>query len=235
MAFTAPAKNILGEIVRATTSELVAQCPDANLNEPPAFGAFVRTPQNSWEAPSSPSSTSEESDPFAESAHSSNSALSNAVDGIIYAIVSYAETASSETGRNPAPFGLFAEALAEEHPQLPELLATEFSALYLGFSQRGAFKSYLPPKPARLHGFVSLCSPDEIRAITANTDYLRALLQFTATTGSDELIAAAVREGYAARGSDFEFLVESGKRLAILLRDQPDRLASLLRKLDPSE
>ena len=33
--------------------------------------------------------------------------------------------------------------------------------------------------------------------------------------------------------NDFAFLVRAGKRLALLLRDDPERLSALLRKLEP--
>ncbi len=229
MPYTAPEDNILGEIVRATTTEFVAQCPDKHLYDPPRFGAFVKTPHSAVLSPAE----SLEEDPFAERVSSVPGLISEADEGTIYAVVCYAETLSAEPGRMPSPFGMLAETLAQEHPQLPELLSTEFSALHLGFAQKGRFRPYLPPKPARLHAFISPCTQAEIAAITETPDYLRTLIQFTATAGSDELIAAAVRSAFEARNQDFEFLVSVGKQLAALLREAPDRLSSLLRKLDP--
>ncbi len=236
MPYSAPADNIVGEIVRATTIEFVAHCPDKYLYDPPRFGAFVKTP-HTLVSPSAPletqTETQEEEDPFAEAVPVRARLSEGDAEGTIYAVVCYAETLSAEPGRNPSPFGMLADTLAKEHPQLPELLSTEFSALHLGFAQKGRFRPYLPPKPARLHAFVSYCTREEIIAITETPDYLRTLLNFTATAGSDELIAASVRAAFEARENDFEYLVSSGKQLASLLRDSPDRLSALLRKLDP--
>ena len=91
----------------------------------------------------------------------------------------------------------------------------------------------LPPRPPRLHAPVMACHAQETGAIPDAPDFLRAALAFPVETNADEIIAACLRRAFQCRDQDFAFLVRAGKRLALLLRDDPERLAALLRKLEP--
>lgn len=71
-----------------------------------------------------------------------------------------ATTASIEPGRRPIARGkdeATEEALYRSNPQLLKLLRSEFNALVVGHRQGDKLYHYLPPKPARIHGFVYLC------------------------------------------------------------------------------
>jgi len=79
----------------------------------------------------------------------------------LYGIVYNATTASLEPGRRPIARGkdeTSEEEIYRSSPQLLKLLRSEFSALMVGHRQGDKLFHYLPPKPARIHGFVYLCS-----------------------------------------------------------------------------
>jgi hypothetical protein len=154
-------------------------------------------------------------------------------DETLYAIVTSAATGSAEPGRRPTAYGLEEEQLRRQQPQIFDLLATEFSAVYAGYAREGRFRAGVPPRPARLHAPVSDCSPEEVRAITDSADFLRALVTSPADVPVDELIVACIRHAYTCRDNNYSYLVRAGKLLANLLRDNPDRLTALLGRLEP--
>jgi hypothetical protein len=228
-----PAEEILGEIIEASTTRFLAQCPRQKLHKPPAFGAFVRILPPGSVAPASQDSIPSE-DPFADPVLPVPGSLPSGMpEGTLYALVCAASTGSAEPGRRPTAYGLDEQQLRAEQPQIFDLLATEFAALHIGFAEGERVRPYLPPYPPRLHAFVTACSPGEVCALTAAPDFLRFLLAAPGEAGADELIAASLRHAYRCRNADFTFLVRAGKQLAGLLRDDPDRLTAILHKLEP--
>lgn len=222
----------VGEIVEARTTGFVAQSPKSHLHTPPLFGSFVRVlPHN---VPIS-IGLARERDPFAEPEVNTNPLMlpAGVPDDTLYALVTEAMTGSLEPGRRPAAYGLDEARLREEQPQIFDLLATTFSAVHIGYAREGRFRPHLPPRPPRLHAFVTECTPEEVRALTDAPDFLRSLLAAPLLVSVDELLAAALRHASLCRNNDFAFLVRAGKQLALLLRDDPERLAALLRKLEP--
>ncbi len=224
----------IGEIIEATTTGFVAQCPKEHLHQPPAFGTFVKVLIAGRTPSLSPPKTPEESDPFLDPAPIPPAGLPAATpDDTLYAVVTFAETGSIEPGRRAAAYGLTEELLRQQQPQIFDLIATTFHAAHLGYASGGRFRPHLPPCPPRLHGFVALCAQEEICALTETPDFLRTLLALPLPTQSDELIAACLRHACSGRQNDFGYLVRIGKQLAVLLRESPDRLTALLRKLEP--
>src|SRR5262249_50053670 len=120
----------LGEVIEASTTHFVAQCPPARLHAPPDFGAFVKVlpPGHSDCGTPAPSDTENLlEDPFADPRSPEPFDLPAVTpDGTLYALVFSATTASAEPGRRPAAYGLEETRLREEQPQIFDLLATEF-------------------------------------------------------------------------------------------------------------
>ena len=213
----------VGEIVEATSRELVAQ--SVRLHYAPPFGSLVRVPADDCE---------------------------------LYAVVSETRTASLEAGGRPIARGhadVLDAAIYRENPDLEHVLRTEFRALLVGFrtpatspsptggttrnaavvAARGPIRQHLPALPPPLHYSVYRCSADEVVAFTERLDYLRTLLAAPAAL-ADELTAASARAAAAARGAAGEsFLLRVGRELAVLLRDDYDRLTAVLRRLHPGE
>ncbi len=230
--------QLAGEVIEASTTRFTAQCPSERLHLPPDFGAFVKILPPGAKPPFVPDAlpdlhAAREIDPFADPLPASARALDTAADGTLYALVYFALTGSIEPGRRAAAYGLEEDELHRQQPQIVALLATEFSALHVGYAQDGRIRSHLPPRPPRLHARVWECTPAEVCALTEDTDFLRPLLVPTGEVSPDELIAACLRSAYLYRDRDTAYLVRMGKQLAMLLREDPERLTALLRKLEP--
>jgi hypothetical protein len=90
---------------------------------------------------------------------------------------------------------------------------------------------YLPPKPARIHGFVYQCSPEEIRDFSQSFGFLNILVNTPLSIATDEIIAASLRQMSRVYEDPHPFLVAAGKELAILLSSDFGRLRAILGRL----
>ena len=100
-----------------------------------------------------------------------------------------------------------------------------------GHRQNGKLCRYLPPKPARIHGFVHQCSADEIKEFSQSFDFLNILLSANLPVSSEELVAACIRQMSQAHEDRHAFLVAAGKELAILLSGNLNQLKAVLRRI----
>jgi hypothetical protein len=234
----------IGEVIEAGTTYFIAECLEVpredvpRLCDPPPFGAFVKigkpcAPENAA-APGD-----EEEDPFAAPASPDPATIGRGLPPAVYALVCAATTASVEPNRRPSALGYPDEdSLRAEQPQIFELLRTEFSGLLVAYStgDRESLRRYLPPVPPRIHSWVSACDAAEVRALTADLGFLRAILMpggSPALSGapSDDLAAACLRQARAAQHDPQEFLVRAGRTLANLLADDYDRLQAILKSV----
>ena len=154
--------------------------------------------------------------------------------GDIYGIVFNASTSSLEPGRKPLARGkdeATEEAVYESSPQLTKLLRSEFGALAVGFKDGDILRHYLPPQPAKIHAFVYLCQPDEVRKFGQFFGFLDILANVVLPVPAEELISAALRQMSQFQEDPQAFLVAAGKELAALLANQYDRLKSVLGRL----
>jgi hypothetical protein len=147
--------------------------------------------------------------------------------GIVFNIA----TRSLDPTRRPTAYGKTEAELRLEQPQIFELLRTEFHALLVGFREGKSIRQTLPPQPPRLHSFVYTSGKDEVRAFTADFDYLRILLSASRQTVSDELIIAACRAALSAHDNDPEYLIGIGKELSRLLPRDYERLNAIVRRI----
>jgi hypothetical protein len=154
----------------------------------------------------------------------------------IFGIVSFVQTCGIDPGRRPVARGrdeVDEEDIYRNNPELPELLRTEFTAVVVGFRQGRSFYQYLPPRPPRVHGFVHVCSDDEVRGITRGLDFVQSLIGSNMRASADELIGAAIRQAGVASDDEHRFLVRAGKELATLLNNDVNRLNGILRRIRP--
>ena len=152
----------------------------------------------------------------------------------LYGIVYNATTTSLEPGRRPIARGkdeASEEEIYKASPQLLKLLRSEFSALVVGHRQDGKLYHYLPPKPARIHGFVYLCSSEEVKGFSQSFDFLNILVNTHLPVSIDELVAASLRQMSQAYEDRHTFLVAAGKELAILLSGQFNQLKAILGRI----
>jgi len=152
----------------------------------------------------------------------------------LYGIVYHAATTSIELGRRPIARGKdedSEEAIYRSNPQLLKLLRSEFSALVVGHKSDDKLYHYLPPQPARIHSFVYLCSPDEVKEFGKSFDFLNMLINAHLPVPIDELIAACLRQMSQVYEDRQAFLMAAGKELAILLSGEFNQLKAILGRI----
>jgi len=135
-------------------------------------------------------------------------------------------------GRTYARREVYDAAIYHEHPDLAEILQTEFSAVIVGFVERGEIRQFLPPQPPPVHYSVYECDAEEVARFNQATDYFHTVL-FMPQIPGDEALAAAIRIAARASGDERAFLVRAGREIAALLNDDYDRLTAILRRIRP--
>jgi hypothetical protein len=152
----------------------------------------------------------------------------------LYGVLFHAETTSLEPGRRPIARGKDEEsedAVYRSNPQLLKLLKSEFSALVVGYRQGDGVKHYLPPQPARIHGFVYLCPPDEVQKFSSSFTFLNMLLGAGLPISTEELTSAALRQMSQSHQNRRSFLVSAGKELALLVGSNFNMLRAILERI----
>lgn len=172
----------------------------------------------------------------------------------IYAVVYYATTSPIDSVHRARALGLSLQELREQQPQIFAMLKTEFRAAIVGFrlpapssngsasgsnhgssnssnnGKNGTIYQHLPPRPPQVHQAVYFCQPQEVVEFSEQLDFLRTLLQLPSAP-VDALTAAAIREIYQLRQADRPWLVQSGRALSLLLKDDYDRLRIILSQI----
>ena len=152
----------------------------------------------------------------------------------LYGIVYNATTTGLEPGRRPIARGkdeASEEDIYRSSPQLLKLLRTEFSVLVVGYRENEKLYHYLPPNPARIHGFVYLCSPEEVREFSQSFDFLNILINTHLPVSTEEIVAACLRQMSQVYEDGHAFRVAVGKELAILLSGEFNRLKAILGRI----
>ncbi|MBE2187508.1 MAG: hypothetical protein IAE99_12115 [Rhodothermales bacterium] len=190
----------VAEVVASSTRALVAEV--YRDDEAPAFGAWIAT------------------------AHPRGHTL--------YGLVSHVEIGPTDPSRRIRAHGLTDDEVRRERPHLPGLVACTLRAVWLAHHDGQTVRQTLPPHPAPLHAFVRLAAPDEIAAIGTPYDFLRTLaLTPDPNVPVDELLVAALAN-IAAAQPDAQHreaaLVEAARALSRMLRDDHERLHSILRR-----
>ncbi len=155
-------------------------------------------------------------------------------DITIYGVVSGGSTGGIEPGRRPIARGQDEEneeAVYKTSPQLDKLLKSEFSVLVIGHREGDAVRHYLPPRPARIHGFVYQCNNAEIKAFSSSLGFLNIIITSSSAVPAEELVAASLRNMSLVQEDKHAFLVASGKELAHLLSGELNRLKAILERI----
>jgi hypothetical protein len=151
--------------------------------------------------------------------------------GVVYKVL----TAGVDPGRRPIARGkneLNEDEIYRSNPQLLKLLKSDFNVLVIGYKQAEMIFQHLPPKPARIHGFVHLCSADEVKQFSRSFDFLGLMLKSRLDIPVEELVGASLREMGQVYGPEkHAFLVSAGKELATLLTADYIQLKAILKGL----
>lgn len=206
----------IAEVIETATTEFLAQClepEDLSFATMPPFGSWVKA-------------TDEDS------------------GNQIYAIVYHVTTSPIDSVHRARALGLSLQELREQQPQIFAMLKTEFRAAIVGYqpfqaSPNGANRpaklsevvyQHLPPRPPQVHQAVYYCEPEEVVHFSEQLDFLRTLSQVNGAP-VDGLTAAAIREIYRLRQADRDWLVQVGRNLSLLLKDDYDRLRVILSQI----
>src|SRR5215207_8614869 len=140
----------IGEVIESTSTSFTSGAYE--LLAAPPFGALVR-------------------------------AQARAEDMAIYGLVYDIRTGSKEPGGRALVRGrtysgrdLYDAEIYHEHPDLAEVLQTEFSAITVGFIEGRQIHQYLPPQPPPVHYSVYECAGAELVGFTESADFFRTLL-----------------------------------------------------------
>ena len=149
-----------------------------------------------------------------------------------FAVVFNALTGAPDRAHRPLALGMTREQLKQEQPHIFSLLRTEVHATLVGYRQGGRLYQHLPPKPPEVHDFVYGALPADVEQLSEQFDFLRLLTKVSAVP-ADELIAACLREAAAVRKDSYNYLVRAGQALSHVVKQDYDRLVSVLRKIHP--
>ena len=203
----------IAEVIETTTTEFLAQClepEDLSFPVMPPFGSWVRS--------------------FDEEANNQ-----------IYGVVYHATTSPIDSVHRARALGMSLEDLRQQQPQIFAMLKTEFRVAIVGFQTvesreskgfNGRCYQHLPPRPPQVHQAVYQCDPEQVIGFTEELDFLRTLLQVSAVP-SESLVAATIREVYQLRQCDRDWLVQAGRTVGTLLKDDYDRLRMILNQIHP--
>ncbi len=152
----------------------------------------------------------------------------------LYGVVYNAFTSSIEPGRRPIARGKNEESeegIYRSNPQLSKLLRSEFNSVVVGHRQGDAIRQYLGRGPARIHGFVYVCEPEEVREFSRALDFLSVLLNLRLSIPGEEVVGAALRQMSLCQADPRGFLVAAGKELAVVLGNDFNRLRTILNRI----
>lgn len=200
----------IAEVIETATTEFLAQCLEPEtLSFPamPPFGSWVKS-------------------------------LDDESGNQIYAVVYHVSTSPIDSVHRARALGLSLDDLREQQPQIFAMLKTEFRAAIVGFKLSdanqtgfaGQIYQHIPPRPPQIHQAVHQCHSEEIIRFSETLDFLRTLLQVNGAP-VDALAAATIREIYQLRKADRAWLVQAGRTLSLLLKDDYDRLRVILSQI----
>ena len=151
----------------------------------------------------------------------------------VYGVVSYSHTSGLDPTRRPVARGegLASEELVyDQNPQLNRLLTTNFRTTIVGYEVSSQITTYLPPRPPRIHSFVTQCDNSEISTFAKSLDFISSILAANLPQ-SDDVVAAFIRHACQALPEETELRAESARRLALLLGNDTRRLEGILRRI----
>lgn len=154
---------------------------------------------------------------------------------LIYGLVYDIRTSSREPGGRALVRGgprydgqeFYDHDIYNAHPDLAAVLQTEWSALVVGYERDGRIYHSLPPQPPTVHYSVYACAELATRRFTASCDFFRTVLM-TSVAPADDLLGAAIRQVAQLHADRRAYHLCAGRELARLMRDDYDRLRTIL-------
>ena len=155
---------------------------------------------------------------------------------VVLAVVAFGQTTGIDETRRAIRRGSDAvrdDEVYRQHPELAQILRTTFEALPVAYRHGGLIRRMLPPLPPPLHYSVEAAELGELTELTDDPRYLTLLTSAQAEVPSEQLVAAHVREAYAARGQDAVWLDGVAREIARIFKGDYDRLVPILEAIEP--
>jgi hypothetical protein len=200
---------VIGSVLRADIGGFViaSRIPEPEV---PTFGTFVRAPIQQGQAD---------------------------VLGIVYDIKLQDDPflknlAVTVMGRDPAEYS---EIIHDQ--QANRVIPVEISVIAVGYRQvendSTRYSYGYPPQPPMILRRIYVCSAEEIREITQQSDFLRVLLN-NINVPADELIPAVVERAAVSHPSPSrsDFIFECGRYIARYIGRDPLRVEKILRSVN---
>lgn len=153
---------------------------------------------------------------------------------VIYGVVGGVTEGSMMPGRRATALGKTSDELQREMPHVLNLLRSSFHVHILAYRDTtGEMHQTLPPHSARIHDFVVQGVASEINRIGAPYDYLRTLMGMTESgIPVDDLLVHVLRHVQKNDESgQNEALIQAGRVLSRLMRDDHERLQAIFRRI----
>lgn len=201
--------EIVGRVLRATTSKYTCGTHSLKVDNKHDFGAFVKAPVAN--------------DPQCY------------VIGLIYAVEIKDDQLITELVMAD---GLDANVLRDQRENRLVPVEIDVLSVGYGYVGAGGaisdFVHSLPPRPPMSLSDVQLCSAGEVYEFTQRCDFFRLVIG-ASDVPSDDLLAAALRYAMWAYPEEqrYEFMVGCGRQLARLLANDLKRLSHTLTLIHP--
>jgi hypothetical protein len=152
-------------------------------------------------------------------------------DRDLCAVVCHGETGSLDPGRRAVRRStdeVYDDRVYREHPQLEHVLRTEFTSLAVGLLDSQVVRQGLPSLLPPLHYSVHGCEKEETTRFTQDLYYFRLLLGVPVRIPTELVLAGHLRWVYRERGHDEGWLQQAAREVAKLLKQDYERLATVL-------
>lgn len=153
-----------------------------------------------------------------------------------FGVVTYGETSGLDPSRRAVRRGaadLSDAAIYARHPELEYVLRTLFHVAAVGVEQDRRVRHTLPSLPAPLHYSVHPCGLADTVSMTDNPAYFPSLLAHAGPTPAEQVVAGHLRWVDRQRDDGHAWLASATRALARLMKRDYDRLAIILRAVDP--
>ena len=153
---------------------------------------------------------------------------------VLYGVVGLVTQGSMIPGRRATALGKTSEELQREMPHVFNLLRASFHVHIVAYRDAsGRIHQNLPPHTASIHDFVQACDASIVNEIGKPYDYLRSLMNMAESgVPVDDLLVHVL--GHIRKndeGGKNESLIQAGRVLSRLMRDDHERLQAILRRV----
>lgn len=150
------------------------------------------------------------------------------------AIVISIQTGSSDPSRSPIPYQKTEEELRAEQPQIFAFLKTTFTAIPLGYFDKGRIRYQLPPQPPKIHSFVQPATLDLAKQFFAHPQYMHVLFGLSnQILYMDELLLALLEQQASIGLLSPERVTSIIETISLLTGNDYRRLKLFLQRAQP--